>query len=348
MIKFLKYSTILLFSLLFSCENTDHSVQEIDNDKENVTPTDTVYNEPDVKNVTDTINYAHLFDTDAFCMFDADSLTPLSYCQDKEMTEAYYSFFHLDPDQYNGECYLVSIQKKVGKVMPVIIACDDAPFGEEGWIYTIDKNYHIIDSLLIFEYEGPSGTDDLSYVSKESQAIVNNYAIKVIEINSLIFRDIDTTLTVDTTILESKIHKNGNITSENTFYQKYNEPITENPDQCVNYYVHTISENEYEWVKTIRIHDKIKIKGVRYKDEKCLFDFEISDYLINNKIDCTDVKINDPKVKDSNKEHWGLKISREGIVVYKNEVGNKGTLYTKSDYFSMPDEIGRDYYFMRN
>lgn len=347
----IKHLIFFYLFILFSCANSNDSDQKIDIDKENLGQTDTTNiesKEKEAPNTIDTVNYARIFDKSAFCMQDADTLTAGRFCRDQKMTDAHYSFFHLDPNYYNGDCYLVSVQEKLGDFMTVIIACDDAPFSEQGWLYTIDKDFQIIDSLLIFEYEGTSGTDDFSIVSKESNAVLKNNSIKVTEINSLNFRDIDTTLTIDTTIWKSEINENGNITTKETFYQKYNESITEDPNQCGNYYVHTISENESIWIKTNRVYNKIKAVGVHFKDQKSISDFEINDYLTNNKLEGTDVEINNQNKKDVRKEKWNLEITDEGIVVTKNEGREKRSLFTKSDFYSMPEKIRSDYYFMRN
>lgn len=136
----------------------------------------------------------------------------------KEFKAEHYDYFGLNKEWYDSGCYLISKLDSIGSIIPIIIyLCPN--FDNNGYLYTIDANYNIIDSMNIFSCYWSSGGDGPYECSGETESFFSGNIIKSKTINYVWIRETEETIITDSVVVIYHIDRDGRIIKD--FEEKY-------------------------------------------------------------------------------------------------------------------------------
>lgn len=266
-------------------------------------------------------------------------------CRRHPFQSNHFRFFKKNENDYSEGCQLFSLPSKIGEIQPVIVCFNDIPFSEEGWLYTVNKQYNIVDSLLLFSYAGTSETDDIAVLSSQTTAFWNtNGVIHQTKVNQVTFQNIDTTLIQDSILSIYRIQKNGTISFDSKENKTFNTGILEHPKNTNSYYKMN-GKDESNFLKVSRVGRKVKLIGIQYVNDKRKNHFSLEGHFSNTNHNVL-VGLKAPTINDK-KEEWKFVFTQTTVKMKRNSDLSNEIELKKADYFSLPDQIQTDFYQLR-
>jgi len=195
----MKIKILLLSLILASCASKESRIQDTD--------------KTDLKKENIKSKYSYdIFDEKFFSFKELDHVYDNIAKLDslKKFNKEHYDFFKIKSEWHEAGCYLISKQKRIGNIIPIInYMCD--PFDFVGNLYTLDTAYNKIDSTLVFGGSWSSGGDGPYEGNTEIESFFSENRIKTKITNYLWIREKDSTVVQDSVIVFKEIHQDGKI-----------------------------------------------------------------------------------------------------------------------------------------